>query len=142
MKQEHSAARQGIPVLQGGEEVNPLTDERLRQLAYDDMVCTNANERAMAAELLTARARIAELETVAIEVLAAHRRIAELEAAQRPPLGYVVTFDDPNGRELAYEYRELFVDKAAALDAFETVRYNEPSRAQAYRLAEVREVQP
>lgn len=50
----------------------PLTDERLRQLAYDDMVCTNANERAMAAELLSARARI-----------------AELEAAQRPPLGYV-----------------------------------------------------
>jgi hypothetical protein len=60
-----------------------LTDERLRQLAYDDMVCTNANERAMAAELLSARARI-----------------AELEAAQRPPLGYVVLSRNPDGGRL------------------------------------------
>ena len=51
----------------------PLTDDRLRQLAYDDMVCINDSGRAMAVELLAARARI-----------------AELEAAQRPPLGYVV----------------------------------------------------
>jgi hypothetical protein len=41
----------------------PLTDARLRQLRDDEYVCTNANERSMAAELIAARARIAELET-------------------------------------------------------------------------------
>jgi hypothetical protein len=40
----------------------PLTDARLRQLRDDEYVCTNANERSMAAELIDARARIAELE--------------------------------------------------------------------------------
>jgi len=57
--------------------VIPLTDDRLRQLAYDDMVCTNANERAMAAELLAARARIAELERCLRDEGASAGRLAD-----------------------------------------------------------------
>lgn len=62
----------------------PLTDERLRQLAYDPIVASNANEVAMAIELLELRQRAAESGTVAIELLAAHRRIADLEARTAP----------------------------------------------------------
>jgi hypothetical protein len=84
--------------------VIPLTDERLRQLAYDDMVCTNANEQAMAAELLSARARVAELEAALDAKILQHaetlgmleeayaeieRMRVALEAAQRPPDGYI-----------------------------------------------------
>jgi hypothetical protein len=83
------------------------------------------------------------------QLRAAHERELDLvmraekaEAAQRPPLGYMVTFDDLYGRELAYDYRELIENKSDALDALETARFNQPSRAQAYQLAEVREVQP
>lgn len=39
-----------------------LTDERLRQLRDDENLCTNAGERAMAAELLELRARVIERE--------------------------------------------------------------------------------
>lgn len=39
----------------------PLTDERLRQLAYDDMVCISDSGRAMAVELIAARAAIARV---------------------------------------------------------------------------------
>lgn len=39
----------------------PLTDERLRQLAYDEYVCINETGRAMAVELLAARGRITKL---------------------------------------------------------------------------------
>lgn len=81
-------------------------------------------------------------EVLAEKVVHQRERIAELEAAQRPPLGYVVTFIDLLDPELAYDCRELIEDKADALDALEAVRFNDPSRAQAYRLAEVREVQP
>ncbi|MFF4026939.1 hypothetical protein ACFYY5_29225 [Nocardia elegans] len=45
----------------------PLTDARLFQLRDDEYVCTNANERSMAAELIDARARIAELEAAQSE---------------------------------------------------------------------------
>lgn len=60
-----------------------LSDERLRQLAFDEYVCSNENERSMAAELLEARSKLAEHGTVAIEWLAAHRRVAELERQLR-----------------------------------------------------------
>lgn len=39
----------------------PLTDERLRQLAYDPIVASNANEVAMAIELLELRKQVATL---------------------------------------------------------------------------------
>jgi hypothetical protein len=42
----------------------PLTDERLQQLAYDEYVCSNDNERAMAVELLAARAQLARVREV------------------------------------------------------------------------------
>lgn len=43
----------------------PLTDERLKQIAYDEIVCVTDQVRAMAAELLAARADIAALEAAA-----------------------------------------------------------------------------
>lgn len=65
----------------------PLTDERLRQLAYDDMVCTNDNERAMAVELLAARVRIAWMNKAHDRTVATLRetraRMAELEVERR-----------------------------------------------------------
>ncbi|WP_043737765.1 hypothetical protein [Nocardia asiatica] len=66
----------------------PLTDERLRQLAYDDMVCTNDNERAMAAEVLSARTRIAELE--AAQCPRVDARLINLDAL---PVGSMVVTD-------------------------------------------------
>lgn len=51
-------------------EPAPLTHERLSQLRDDPDVCANEGERAMAEELLAARARIAELEEAMTHVVA------------------------------------------------------------------------
>lgn len=68
-------------------------------------------------------------------------RIAEMEAAQRPPLGHVVIFDDPRtGPELQYDLRRLITNSGHAQEAYENLRYNDPTQAHAYHLAEVREV--
>ena len=39
----------------------PLTDDRLRQIAYDDIVCASDQMRAMAVELIAARASLARV---------------------------------------------------------------------------------
>ncbi|WP_280499382.1 hypothetical protein [Nocardia cyriacigeorgica] len=76
----------------------PLTDERLHQLATDDIVCVQDWVRSMAGELLAARAEIGALrndldakssdfEAACRHLGEARARITELEAT---PAGYVV----------------------------------------------------
>lgn len=126
----------------------PLTDERLKQIAYDDIVCASEQMRAMAVELIAARARIAELKGRIDNGMAANReeriardelrvmngdlraRIAELEAAQRPPLGYVVV--EPGCDRVAYR-GEIWEDR-------ETGEFYAAEDA-SMRLVELREVQ-
>ncbi|WP_109527153.1 MULTISPECIES: hypothetical protein [Nocardia] len=54
-----------------------LSDERLHALRDDKAICTNAGERSMAAELIEARAYIAELEAEFAELPAIARRMNE-----------------------------------------------------------------
>lgn len=114
----------------------PLTDERLRQLAYDEYVCIDESGRAMAVELLAARARIAELERSvegsSILLNSARIRIDALEAAQCPPLGYAVTVDGPGGR---------FVQAAPLLREADAVARARFYANQEARVVELREVQ-
>lgn len=66
-----------------------------------------------------------------------------LAEAQRHPLGYVVVFDDPRtGPELQYDLCRLITNRHHAQEAYENLRYNNSEQADAYHLAEVREVQP
>ncbi|WP_330253070.1 hypothetical protein OG874_00195 [Nocardia sp. NBC_00565] len=51
-----------------------LRDERLRELRDNENVCTNKGERAMAAELLELRQRLAELEAERERVVALAER--------------------------------------------------------------------
>lgn len=128
-----------------------------------------AAARAALVDRDAARARVAELETVAIELLAAHRRMAELEAtvtgldkdrhaayereidavmraekaelAQRPPLGYVVLAKS-RAVDGAWRYHVSSASRVQQ-SAEDAARLRAmPSDEYVYVVAEVREVQP
>ncbi|WP_405137452.1 hypothetical protein [Nocardia sp. NBC_01388] len=111
-----------------------IAEDRLRQFRDDDNVCASPFERAMAEELLVARARIAELETeldlnqgsqarlvvklanahperladALAELDLAHTRIAELEQQAGQSLGYVVVAEQPVHRAaVMHRYRAI-----------------------------------
>jgi hypothetical protein len=96
-----------------------LSDERLHQLAFDEYVCSNENERVMAAELLKLRPRLLAASNDLIEVRGALSpnggsravppevsmqdsvlpavewliaRVAELEAVHGARIGYIIGY--------------------------------------------------
>ncbi|MEV0367542.1 hypothetical protein [Nocardia fusca] len=124
-----------------------MTDDQL----YDWIGCVSYPDgdesRAMANELLAARARIAELEDER-DKLRRHNNelwkeregLREMlvaaandgSAAQRPPLGYAVTVDGPGGR---------FVQAAPLLREADAVARSRFYANQEARVVELREVQ-
>lgn len=108
-----------------------LTDERLRQLAYDEYVCINETGRAMAVELIAARARIAEIaamfhlpndDTLPGRLREVQREVAdrivklavESEATQRPPLGYAAVYTEDGRPVRVVEKGTVFADREPA----------------------------
>jgi hypothetical protein len=59
-----------------------LTDERLRQLRDDEYVCTNENERSMAAELVIARQLLAAARLTDGDLTAMHRGLVDHARSQ------------------------------------------------------------
>lgn len=103
----------------------PLTDDRLRQLAFDPIVASNANEVAMAIELLELRQRAAESGSVAIE-----------------PIGYIAGFQFCGEWEVVPPGDRVVPDREAAEEFVRELNAEEGVvRVSPWRVLEVRETQ-